>query len=239
MADCGVASRRKCEEIIQQGRVKVNGVVVDHPGAGMIPGQDVVTVDERKIAPQTSRAYFLFYKPRGVACTMKDERDRKCVGDYFADKDRRLFPVGRLDYNSEGLLLMTDDGALAQQISHPSHHVSKLYQATVSGEYTKEKQAQLLSGVDIGEPPLAVAKEVWFTQRSDGRYVVHIVIEEGRNHIIRRMMEAQGLDVLRLKRLQIGGLSLGDLKPGQSVPIAQKQAEKALEIQETMQSSRR
>lgn len=228
MADCGVDSRRKCEQIIAEGRVKVNGTMVGEPGVQVTPGQDTVSVDGHRIALRQSRAYFAFYKPRGITCTMKDERDRKCVGDYFKHSKRRLFPVGRLDYGSEGLLLMTDDGDFANQVTHPSGHVQKIYQATTDKPYSQKLADALIEGVDIGEPPLAKAVAVAFVNREDGRGQVKISVEEGRNRVIRRMMEAQGLEVLRLKRLQIGALELGDMKPGTSLRLTQAQAMQAL-----------
>lgn len=230
MADCGVASRRKCEEIIAEGRVKVNGRVADQQGLQITPGKDIVSVDGHRIALLQSRAYFAFYKPRGVVCTMQDERGRRCVGDYFARQKRRLFPVGRLDYHSEGLLLMTDDGAFANKITHPSHHVQKIYQVTVDKPYSQKLANELLSGVEIGpgeRPAKAVA--VTFSNREDGRGQVKIAIEEGRNRVVRRMMEAQELSVLRLKRIQIGGIELGDQKPGGYERLTEQQAMCALE----------
>ena len=229
MADCGVASRRKCEEIIAEGRVKVNGQIVSQLGTVITPGKDIVSVDGHKIAPHHSRAYFLFYKPRGITCTMKDERGRKCVGDYFTQQKRRLFPVGRLDYHSEGLLLMTDDGEFANQITHPKHHVQKIYQVTLDKPYSQKLADELVQGIDVGEPPLAKAVAVTFQNRTDGRGQVKIAIEEGRNRIIRRMLEAQDMQVLRLKRIQIGQIELGDRKPGTYERITREQALRALQ----------
>ena len=229
MADCGVASRRKCEEMIAEGRVKVNGQTVTLLGTAVTPGKDTVSVDGHKIAPHHSRAYFLFYKPRGIACTMKDERGRRCVGDYFTQQKRRLFPVGRLDYHSEGLLLMTDDGAFTNQVTHPKHHVQKIYQVTTDKPYSQKLANALIQGIDIGEPPLARAVAVTFQNRTDGRGQVKIAIEEGRNRVIRRMMEAQDMQVLRLKRIQIGQIELGDRKPGTYERLTHEQAMRALE----------
>lgn len=161
MADCGVASRRASETYIKEGRVKVNGRTVTEMGVQVNPDRDVVSVDGKRIRPPQSHGYYAFYKPRSVASTCQDDRDRKTVLDYFKNVDRRLFPVGRLDYDSEGLMILTDDGDFALRATHPRYRVGKTYRCTIDGGYNQEKAREMLDGVDIGDPD---------TRQSRGRY---------------------------------------------------------------------
>ena len=228
MADCGVASRRASETYIKEGRVKVNGRMVTEMGVQVNPDRDVVSVDGKRLRPPQSHGYYAFYKPRSVASTCQDDRDRKTVLDYFKNVDRRLFPVGRLDYDSEGLMILTDDGDFALRATHPRYRVGKTYRCTIDGGYNQEKAREMLDGVDIGDPTPAKAADVTFQNREDGRALLTIVLLEGRNRQIRRMLEAQGYRVLRLRRECIGGLSMGDMKPGTYRRLSAGEVERAL-----------
>lgn len=213
IAESGMCSRRKAEELIRQGRVKVNG----HPvsiGDGATYN-DVITVDGERIYVEKKRKkyYIMLNKPRGYVTTMSDELDRRCVTELLTGLDERVFPVGRLDRNSEGLLLFTNDGQFANDIMHPSKHISKTYRVTVRPDVTGEQLIQLSEGVVIdGKKTLPASVSV--LTKEDGRVVLRIVIKEGRNRQIRKMCEAVGLEVARLRRTAIGPVKLGMLKPG-------------------------
>lgn len=213
IAESGMCSRRKAEELIRQGRVKVNG----HPvsiGDGATYN-DVITVDGERIYVEKKRKkyYIMLNKPRGYVTTMSDELDRRCVTELLTGLDERVFPVGRLDRNSEGLLLFTNDGQFANDIMHPSKHISKTYRVTVRPDVTEEQLIQLSEGVVIdGKKTLPASVSV--LTKEEGRVVLRIVIREGRNRQIRKMCEAVGLEVARLRRIAIGPVKLGMLKPG-------------------------
>lgn len=214
MADAGVCSRRKAEEMIKDNRVKVNG----HPAeiGQRISTKDLITVDgERIFIPRKKEyVYLMMNKPRGYVTTMKDEKGRRCVADILGNEvDARVFPIGRLDVNSEGLLLFTNDGDFANDLMHPSRHVTKTYRVTVHSTVTEEKLVQLTSGVVIDGRKTAPAQVRVLTEEPT-RVVLEIVIREGRNRQIRKMCEAVNLDVARLKRTAEGPLRLGMLKPG-------------------------
>ena len=226
LAECGVASRRASEAIILAGRVKVNGQVVTQMGVQITPGKDLVSVDGKRVAQRANHAYYMFYKPRGVVCTMSDENGRKCVADFFKQHRRRLYPVGRLDMDSEGLLLVTDDGAFANRVMHPKNGVRKVYLATLDKPYGQALAQALTDGLQIGDERPARAYNVSFRNRKDGKSVVELTLTDGRNRQARRMFEAQGFAVLRLKRIRIGELELSDLKPGASMRLSQEQAQR-------------
>lgn len=226
LAHCGVASRRKSESFIQDGRVKVNGHIVTDMGVVIDPSKDRVSVDGRRVTPSARRSYYLFYKPRGVVCTTSDEKGRQCVADFFKQQKNRLYPVGRLDKDSEGLLIVTNDGDLANRVMHPRFCIEKEYSVTLDKPYEKRHADALLAGIDIGEKNMAAAKRVDFRVRQDGRSVVYITLTQGLNREVRRMMEAQGYGVLRLCRRRIGALTLGQLKPGQSKRISSEQIQR-------------
>lgn len=212
LAYCGVASRRKSEELISQGLVKVNGKVACI-GDKINPKKDKVIVRDTKINVKKDKYYIMLHKPRGYISTMKDEQERKCVADLVKDVPARVYPIGRLDRESEGLLLMTNDGEFANNIIHPSKHVSKIYRVTIRPGITEEQITQMCVGVEIDGRDTAPAKVNVLTNRY-GRVVLEVILQEGRNRQIRKMCEALGLEVCRLKRVGIGSIKLGMLKPG-------------------------
>ncbi len=210
-----MASRRKAEEYILAGRVKVNG----HPaviGMKVNPARDVITLDgEQVAAPEEGRkVYYAMYKPRGYVTTLSDELDRKSVADLTADIPVRVYPVGRLDKLSEGLLLLTNDGEFANMMMHPSHQVSKVYRVTVASAVTEEQLVTLTEGVVI-DGRRTLPANVKVITKEEGRTVMEMVIREGRNRQIRKMCEAVELTVKRLRRTMIGPVKLSMLKPGQ------------------------
>ena len=213
IADSGVCSRRKAEELISRGRVKVNG----HPvKLGDKCGyKDLITIDgERVYIPRKkSFRYIMMNKPRGYVTTVSDDLDRRCVMDLLEDVEERVYPVGRLDRNSEGLLLFTNDGEFANSIMHPSRHISKTYRVTVRPDITDEQLIQLSEGVEIDGKKTLPASVIVKT-KEPGRVVLLMTIKEGRNRQIRKMCEAVGLEVARLRRISIGPVKLGMLKPG-------------------------
>lgn len=213
IAESGLCSRRKAEELIERGCVKVNGRTA-HIGDGAT-AKDIVTVNgERLHTPKKREKYYLMLnKPRGYVTTMSDELDRRCVTELLADFPERVYPIGRLDRNSEGLLLFTNDGRFANDIMHPSRHVSKTYRVTIRPKVTEEQLAMLSAGVVI-DGRRTMPASVSVLNQEQGRAVLQIVIREGRNRQIRRMCEAVGLEVARLKRTAVGPLKLGMLKPG-------------------------
>lgn len=213
ISQSGICSRRKAEELISQGRVKVNGRPAKLGDGATV--KDIVTVDGERIAvsAKQDKYYIMLNKPRGYVTTMSDELDRRCVTELLEGVPARVYPVGRLDRNSEGLLLFTNDGKFANDIMHPSRHISKTYRVTVRPSVNDEQLAELAEGVVIdGKKTLPASVSV--LSQEQGRVVIQISIREGRNRQIRKMCEAVGLEVARLKRTAIGPLRLGMLKPG-------------------------
>ena len=212
LSECGVASRRKAEELIAEGKVKVNGHIAQI-GDRVDAKRDKVTVRGKKVASQSKKVYIMLNKPRGYVTTLKDEFDRKTVNDLVKDVGVRVFPVGRLDKDSEGLLFLTNDGVFANGITHPSRHVNKTYDVTVRGAADDKQIESLVSGVEIdGRKTLPC--EVFVTDRKTDRTGLKFTISEGRNRQIRKMCEAVGLKVIRLKRVEIAGVKIGGLKLG-------------------------
>lgn len=212
MADCGIASRRKSEELIGAGKVKVNGKTAKI-GDKVNPKTDLVTVDGRKVRRDQELRYIMLHKPRGFISTMSDEMDRKCVAQLVADVGTRVYPVGRLDRDSEGLLLFTNDGEFANNMTHPSKHVSKVYRVTIRPGITEEQVAQMVAGIVI-DGKKTLPAEVRVLQEYEDRAVLEVTLCEGRNRQIRKMCEALGLEVARLKRTAVGSVKLGMLQQG-------------------------
>lgn len=212
LSACGIASRRKAEELIEQGKVRVNGRIATL-GDKVDPKRDKVSVRGKTVVPVTQKVYIMLHKPRGYVTTLSDEFDRKNVADLVKDVGVKVFPVGRLDRDSEGLLIMTNDGELANIITHPSSHVNKTYRVTVGGMVDDDQIKKLCEGVVIdGKKTLPC--DVFVVERREDRTVLNFIIQEGRNRQIRKMCAVVGLDVLRLKRIEIAGVKLGGLKPG-------------------------
>lgn len=225
MAEAGVASRRACEELIRQGRVTVNGETASL-GRSVEPEQDRVELDGKPVQKEQRRTVILLYKPRGVVSTSSDPEGRRTVQDYFREIPERLYNVGRLDLNSEGLLLMTNDGALANRLTHPRYGVEKTYYAVCDGRLTASEAAKLTNGIELEDGVTAPARvdAVRTTQRGDTSFL--ITIHEGRNRQIRRMLEAVGHRTLRLKRERFGPLSLGALAPGEWRKLSDEEIKK-------------
>lgn len=216
LSEQGVCSRRAAEELIRQGRVKLNG----HPaglGDKMDPAKDILSVDGQRvyIARKTEKVYYMLHKPRGFITTTSDERGRKTVMDLMADTPVRVYPVGRLDKDSEGLLLFTNDGEFANLLTHPSHGVSKLYRVTVRPHASEEQIIALTDGVVLDDGSKTQPAVIRVVADEPERTVLEMTIREGKNRQIRRMCEAVGLDVIRLRRTALGAVRLGMLQPGQ------------------------
>ena len=212
LSECGVASRRKAEELIAAGKVKVNGKPASI-GDKINPKHDTVVVAGKKIKKSKKNTYIMLHKPRGFITTMSDEMGRKCVAQLVEDVGTRVYPVGRLDRDSEGLLLLTDDGEFANAMTHPTKHVPKTYRVTIRPSITDEQITALTTGIEI-DGRMTMPSEVRVLEKKEGRVVLEIIIYEGRNRQIRKMCETLGLEVARLKRTQIGSVKLGMLKQG-------------------------
>lgn len=224
MAQCGVAARRKCEAMIAEGRVEVNGVTVTEMGTLVRPG-DAVTLDGRLIQPEEKKYYILYHKPIGEVTAVSDPEGRATVLDRFEGFPARLYPVGRLDFDSEGLLLMTNDGDLAQRMLHPKHEVDKTYLVRAHGDVDIASIRMMRQGIPLGDRPTAPA-DVRVIRRTNLETVLLVTIHEGRNRQVRRMFEAVGHQVLMLRRVQFGPLQLGDLKRGQWRHLSDEEVER-------------
>ena len=224
IARCGLASRRKAEELIRDGKVKVNGQPVTQMGFIVDPEKDRVEVGGRRLKPKRSPTYLLLYKPAGVVSTCDDPQGRKTVLDCLPGKER-LFPVGRLDFLTEGLLLMTDDGETAQRLAHPRYQVAKTYLVETQGPLTEEKAALLREGLALEDGMTKPAKvAVEYSSKEGSRF--SLTITEGRNRQVRRMCEALGLPVVYLCRTRMGFLDLKGLDPGGYRRLSAKEAER-------------
>lgn len=228
LAEQGVASRRKSEELIKQGKVKVNGHVAQI-GMKVNPRKDVVTVGKQKIVSARKRKmiYIMLNKPRGYVTTVSDELGRKTVMDLLPDFGDRIYPVGRLDKDSEGLLLLTNDGSFTNCMTHPSHEYAKVYRVTVRPAINDEILDNLRNGIVIDGRKTAPC-EVTVLTEEENRVVLEIILHEGRNREIRKMCESQGLEVARLKRISIGSLKLGMLKQGDYRELSEQDVKKLL-----------
>lgn len=214
LAQAGVASRRRCEDLMAAGRVEVNGTVVTQLGARVDPETAVVRVDGERIPVAASHVYLVANKPRGVVSTMSDEDGRPDLRTLVGDRSERLFHVGRLDTDTDGLLVLTNDGDFAHRLAHPSFELSKTYVAEVEGALGGKARRALLAGVELDDGS-ATADAVRTLGTGSGRSLVELVIHEGRNRIVRRMLAEVGHPVRRLSRTAIGPVRLGELRSGQ------------------------
>lgn len=221
LSQAGVVSRRGAEEMIAAGRVKVNGRRAEI-GDKVDPVRDKVVVAGKRVLNTSKKMYIMLNKPRGYVTTMSDEQGRKCVAELVADAPERLFPVGRLDRDSEGLLFMTNDGDFANTLTHPSRHVTKSYRVTVRENVTAEMIDTLSTGVDL-DGRKTLPADVHIIDKGENRTVLQFVITEGRNRQIRRMCEFVGLTVIRLKRVEIAGVKLGMLPVGKWRDLNEKE----------------
>lgn len=213
LAQAGLGSRRACEELIAQGRVEVDGRVVREQGLRVDPLRANIRVDGERVPTAPDLIVLALNKPRGVVTTMSDDLGRPCVGDYVSDRTERLFHIGRLDSDTEGLLLLTNDGVLAQNLSHPSQGVPKTYIALVPGPVPREVGRQLREGIELEDGPAKV-DSFGIVEATPNQALVEVVLHEGRNHIVRRLLDAAGHPVEELVRTQIGPIRLGQLRPG-------------------------
>jgi len=213
LAQAGVASRRAAEQMIAQGRVRVDGAVVREQGVRVHPERTVIHVDGLRLELRPDVVHLAMNKPRGVHSTMSDDRGRPCLGDYVADRTQRLYHVGRLDVDTEGLLLLTNDGELAHRLMHPSFAVAKTYLAEVPGPIPRDIGRTLRGGLELEDGPVAV-DSFRVVQALPGKAMVEVVLHEGRKHIVRRLLAEVGHPAERLVRTAIGDLRLGEQRPG-------------------------
>lgn len=213
LAAAGLGSRRACEQLIVEGRVDVGGRVITELGTRIDPASQVVRVDGERIAVGPDLAHLAFNKPRGVVSTMSDPRGRPNLGDYVTGRRERLFHVGRLDADTEGLILLTNEGELANRLAHPRYEIAKTYIAEVIGPVDRGVGRRLRAGVELADG-LARADSFRLVDSAGNRVMVELVVHEGRNRIVRRMLDAVGNPAQRLVRTRIGPVSLGSLRPG-------------------------
>ncbi|WGL50531.1 pseudouridine synthase [Nocardioides sp. BP30] len=214
LALAGVASRRRSEELMLGGLVEINGEVVTRLGTKVDPARDLIRVDGRRLPPISEKVYLVLNKPRGVVSTMSDPEGRRTLQDLVADRPERLFHVGRLDTDTSGLIILTNDGDFAHRLAHPSYEVDKTYVAEVAGELFPRIRKQLLAGVTLEDGPVTVST-ARIVQATQHKSIIELTIHEGRNRIVRRLLEQVGHPVTRLTRTRIGPVKLGALKPGE------------------------
>lgn len=225
ISQAGIASRREAEELIKAGRVTVNGAVVSELGTKVLPGKDRVAVDGKRLTTE-EHVYLMLNKPKGVITTVKDPGKRQTVIDYLKDIPQRIYPVGRLDFNTEGLLLLTNDGALTNSLIHPSHKVFKTYLAKVKGIPPEEKLDLLRIGIKL-EDGITAPAQLYLVNvdQEKNTATLEITIHEGKNRQIRRMCEAIGYPIRQLKRTKFAGLTLNGLRRGQYRHLSEDEVE--------------
>ncbi len=228
MADCGVASRRKCEELIESGKVRINGHTA-MIGDKVNPKRDLVTFRGKRLDKSEELHYIMLHKPRGYVTTVSDELGRKTVMELVKNVNARIYPVGRLDRESEGLLLMTNDGVFANALAHPSKKIPKTYRVTVRPQVNDEILEQLRNGVEIDGRQTAPC-DVTVILQEQGRCVLEFVLREGRNRQIRKMCEVVGIEVARLKRTSVGSLKLGMLASGKWRELNETEVKKLMRL---------
>ena len=227
IAQCGIASRRKAEELILGGHVKVNGKTAIL-GDKVLPTDKVLVRGKRIVVPTGGNyRYIMLNKPRGFITTMNDERGRKCVAQLVENVGERVYPIGRLDKDSEGMLVFTNDGDFANKVMHPKNNVYKIYRVTVRPSIDEDQLVKLETGVELDGRKTAPAY-VHVIHKEQGRVVLEMILHEGKNREIRRMCEAVGLEVARLKRTQIGGVKMGMLKQGDWRDLTEQEVKKLL-----------
>lgn len=217
LSQAGIGSRRACEALVDQGRVSVNGKKVTEQGTRVNPESDVIHVDGERVPTKSNTMVYAMNKPKGVLTTMSDDQGRPCVGDYFENRVIRVFHVGRLDADTEGLLLLTNDGELSNRLTHPRFAVDKTYVATVR-EISHQALQALTMGIELDDGP-AAAKSARVLSRTKNAVMIELVIHEGRNRIVRRMLDAIDSPVTALVRTRFGPIHLGQQKPGSIRPI--------------------
>jgi 23S rRNA pseudouridine2605 synthase len=222
LAAAGVGSRRACEQLIAEGRVSVDGETVVEQGRRVDPGTAVVRVDGMRVTAPTGTVHLALNKPGGMVTAMSDPEGRPSVGDLLAGRKDRLFHVGRLDAETEGLLLLTNDGELAHRLTHPSYEVPKTYLAQVPGPMARDVGKRLREGVDLDDGMVRV-DGFRLVDSSAGRVLVELVLHEGRKHVVRRLLEAVGHPVERLVRTQVGPVRLGEQRPGKLRPLSSQE----------------
>jgi len=213
LAAAGIGSRRHCEELIGEGRVEVDGEIVRRYGARVDPDHQIIKVDGRRIPSRQDLVYLAFNKPAGVLTTMSDDRGRPTISDFLGDRAERLYHVGRLDFDTEGLMLLTNDGDLAHRLAHPRYGVAKTYLADVAGPPPRDLGRRLVTGIEL-EDGVASADKFRVIDQAGSRALVEITLHEGRKHIVRRLLAEAGHPVSRLVRTQVGPVTLGSLRPG-------------------------
>lgn len=222
LAQAGVGSRRRCEELMATGRVEVNGEVITQMGVRVDPLTDLVRVDGRRIPPPSDHVYLVLNKPRGVVSSMADEQGRRDLTEFVAGREERLFHVGRLDTDTSGLLLLTNDGDLAHRLAHPSFEITKTYVALVEGAVGDAIGRSLRTGVDLDDGPASVDRFV-VKDRGKGRSLVELDLHMGRNRIVRRLLDAVGHPVVELTRTTFGPVRLGGLNVGRSRELSREE----------------
>lgn len=221
LSRAGVASRRQAEDLIREGRVKVNGRVVTELGVKVDPDQDRVQVDGKRLQPPSHTVTFMLHKPYGCVSTTRDPQGRRTVMDLAPKDYGRLYPVGRLDYDATGLMLLTNDGELAQRLTHPRYQVPRTYRVTTSGELEEKVLEKLAGGIELDGRP--VSTEVKLLKKGSGKTILEITVWEGRYHLIKRLLEDVGYPVLKLKRMAFGPLRLGRLVRGACRPLTRQE----------------
>ena len=217
LSTADIASRRKCDELVKNGQVSINGKIVSELGFDVNPKKDVVEFEGKLVKLPSSFVYYKFNKPKGCVCSAKDEKGRKTIYDIIQNEER-LFSVGRLDYDTEGLLILTNDGEFANKLMHPSFHVEKEYKVTVEGEVLESEMAVMRKGVVVDGERMPSAKVKWL-KYENGCTTLSVVIDEGQNRQIRRMFEAIGKSIKLLKRVRVKDVMLGGLKRGEMRPL--------------------
>ena len=222
LASCGVASRRKCEEIILAGKVKINGKVVKELATDIDLDFDRVTVDGNVVHIPLECVYYKLHKPKGYVCTAKDDKERKTVMSLMRGVKKRIYPIGRLDYDTEGLLILTDDGELTNIITHPKNQIDKVYIVKIEGVINASEIERLQKGVDIGGYTTDKSKVV-VLDGDDKSTRLEVTIHEGKNRQVRKMFEAIEKNVIFLKRVQVGEIKLGGLARGEYKELNHKE----------------